>query len=31
MNDYVSKPINKSELVEKIAFWSSNQQRAEAS
>jgi signal transduction histidine kinase/CheY-like chemotaxis protein len=31
MNDYLSKPINKVELVEKIAFWSTSRQAAEAS
>ena len=31
MDDYVSKPINKAELVEKIGFWSNGRQAAEAS
>jgi CheY-like chemotaxis protein len=31
MDDYLSKPINKVELVEKIIFWSNSRQASEAS
>lgn len=31
MDDYLSKPINKAELVEKIGFWSNGRQASEAS